>query len=585
MKRGLNKRTLHGFLLFSLVFATSCVDDTYDLSKDIDMTVTVGGNLVTPVISTELITLDDFMELDNESDVKTRDNGDYYFGLNGEESNSYINVSKVFIDETSAKSNSSLMTFDRSLAINDEITQDIENLHPDFQIKNNEVPSDVVDVKETILEGSPLAINIHFPGSTNLKGIWLKSGFEINFPDYYILSEELGKDIYTLKDNTITLSKDLYIPASGKTIYIVCNGLNFEKAPEGEGFIKTDSHSYILFNTVLTTKGKAAVKASDLPVGQEKISFQISCDISMDGMELTNVVAQVDPEIDITVDPVKIENLPDFLSDDQIRLDIENPQVMLHINNFSPATVEINAKIKAYKNNQLTQEIGVGSMYNTAPIYAANGINNICLSTKGYSNSSESNISNVKVDDLSKLLTIIPDRIEITQIETSVLPEYYSIRLGDTYQFNTNYDVDAPLTFGPNLNIVYTDSISDLGSDLEDIEFKEIHALIDATNNIPLQLGLDAKPYDKNGQEITDVDVTINGNIMAGSMANGQNSHLEIIIKSKTNSPIKGLDKILLQLTGTIPDNMGYQTLNKNQTIKFDNIRLKVIDGVTIDLN
>ena len=112
MKRGLYKRTLHGFLLFSLVFATSCVDDTYDLSKDIDMTVTVGGNLVTPVISTELITLDDFMELDNESDVKTRDNGDYYFGLNGEESNSYINVSKVFIDETSAKSNSSLMTFD-----------------------------------------------------------------------------------------------------------------------------------------------------------------------------------------------------------------------------------------------------------------------------------------------------------------------------------------------------------------------------------------------------------------------------------------------------------------------------------------
>lgn len=91
--------------------------------------------------------------------------------------------------------------------------------------------------------------------------------------------------------------------------------------------------------------------------------------------------------------------------------------------------------------------------------------------------------------------------------------------------------------------------------------------------------------YDKNGQEITDVDVTINGNIMAGSMANGQNSHMEIIIKSKTNSPIKGLDKILLQLTGTVPDNMGYQTLNKNQTIKFDNIRLKVIDGVTIDLN
>lgn len=585
MKKVLNKRTLHGFLMFSLLFATSCVDDTYDLSKDIDMTVTIGGNLVTPVISTELITLNDFMELDDESDIKTRDNGDYYLGLDGEETNADITVSKVFIDETSSEVNSSNMTFNKALIANDEVIENINDLNPEFQIRNNNVPSDVVDIKQTSMTGEPIAIRIFFPDITSINGLWLKKGFEIKFPEYLTLESQNSQQGYTLDNNTLVLSKDMYVPHTGTTLYIYCKGIDFEKASENEGFINNGIYSSIFFNVKLATKGQAAMKSSDFQSGEDIINLQLHCDVHMPEMQLTDVIAKVDPAIDITVNPINIDDLPDFLSDDQVRLDLENPQIMLNINNGSPVTVAVNAKLKAYKNNQFTQEVGIGSQYGTAPIYANNGINNICLSTQGTHNSNATNVNDIKVENLSALFTIIPDMVEITDIETVALPNYYSIELGRTYQINTDYNVDAPLTFGPNLNIVYTDSISDLGSDLEDIEFKEIHALIDASNNIPLQLGLDAKPYDKNGHEITDADVTVNGNIMAGSMENGQDSHLEIIIKSKTNSPIKGLDKILLQLTGTVPDNMGYQTLNKNQTIKFDNIRLKVIDGVTIDLN
>lgn len=39
--------------------ATSCFDDSYDLKKDIDMTINVGGeNLSFPVGNTEKVTLD-----------------------------------------------------------------------------------------------------------------------------------------------------------------------------------------------------------------------------------------------------------------------------------------------------------------------------------------------------------------------------------------------------------------------------------------------------------------------------------------------------------------------------------------------
>lgn len=583
MKRTPNKGFVHGLFLFPLLIMTSCVDDSYDLSKDIDMTVTVGGNLVTPVTSTELITLDDFMELDNESNIKTRNNGDYYLGIEGEENNADITISKVYMDKTSTEVNSSYMTFDKSLVVNNEVTEDVKDLNPEFQIKNDNVPADVIDIKEASITSEPVAIHIHFPNTTNINGVWLKKGFEIKFPDYLILNKYASELDYTLTNNTLTLSEDIYIPRTGKTYYINCNGIDFAKAPSGEGFITNGNHRSILFNVNLFTEGKASMKSTDFPTDENIIKFQLLCNMEVPQMELTKVTAKVDPDINVTIDPVNINDIPDFLSDDQVRLDLENPQIMLNISNNSPVTVAINAKIKAYKKNQLTKEIGIGSDYGTSPIYVQSGLNNICLSTLGTHDADITNVNDIKVTNLSDILTIIPDKIEITDVKTTALPEYYDIELGQTYAFNTNYNVDAPLKFGSNLNIVYSDSISDLDSDLKDIEFQELHAEIDATNNIPLQLALEAIPYDKNGNEMQDVDVTIDGNIAAGTSENGQNSHMVIIIKGK-NKNIKGLDKIILRLTGTVADNNN-ETLNKNQTIKFNSIRLKVINGVTIDLN
>ncbi len=63
MKKTLNKFVLAGLALLT-ASVTSCVDDDYDLSKDIDMTMTLGGNyLAIPNSSTEQIPLRDIIEL------------------------------------------------------------------------------------------------------------------------------------------------------------------------------------------------------------------------------------------------------------------------------------------------------------------------------------------------------------------------------------------------------------------------------------------------------------------------------------------------------------------------------------------
>lgn len=63
---------------------TACVDNDYDLSKDIDMTVTIGGeNLSIPGSNTDLITMDKILDLDPESDVKADADGNYSLTMDG----------------------------------------------------------------------------------------------------------------------------------------------------------------------------------------------------------------------------------------------------------------------------------------------------------------------------------------------------------------------------------------------------------------------------------------------------------------------------------------------------------------------
>ncbi len=58
-------------LLTSFGITTSCIDNSYDLNRDIDMTISAGGeHLAIPVGYTEKITLDKIIELDEGDDLQ-----------------------------------------------------------------------------------------------------------------------------------------------------------------------------------------------------------------------------------------------------------------------------------------------------------------------------------------------------------------------------------------------------------------------------------------------------------------------------------------------------------------------------------
>lgn len=53
----------------SVMSAVSCVNEEYDLNKDIDTTISINGDISAPLGSTEAIMIGDFLAIDEENSV------------------------------------------------------------------------------------------------------------------------------------------------------------------------------------------------------------------------------------------------------------------------------------------------------------------------------------------------------------------------------------------------------------------------------------------------------------------------------------------------------------------------------------
>ena len=98
MERKLKNHAVVGICALGLIGLNSClkVDETYDLDKDFDMTITVGGDLTVPGSSTEKIVLGDLLDLEENSVIRVNNaSGDYFLVQEGDRNSTDVNVPGV----------------------------------------------------------------------------------------------------------------------------------------------------------------------------------------------------------------------------------------------------------------------------------------------------------------------------------------------------------------------------------------------------------------------------------------------------------------------------------------------------------
>lgn len=570
---------LWGFLLSFPLWTVSCVDNKYDLDKDIDMTINVGGeHLTIPAGSSDTAYLSKIIEVE-EGDILQPDAATRVYHLTKKDD---IDVEPTTVKEVTISS------------ANTDLKQELVgsgdggsgSKTTELDVKNN-LRAKASDIDEALIELGALGaetpvdllLTFEFTGGLTSNSVTAKN-LEIQLPDFLMF--EKGE---VEEGNKLILNNE-ELKNAQKVLHVI--GYKFWKKT-GEG-VKPDDNRSITIDGKVTMKGEVET----LVTGGSG-SLEMTMYVTLEEMTANSVTGVIQPEIKAETTNIELNDLPDFLKDEETRMDITNPVILLRAENQLETPVEVDAVLTPMKGNAQIdgKEVKVGSGYGKTPVVLASGKNVIALSRTGEC-TIEGVTSNVKVEDINDLLETIPDDIEV-DLQPVVRNEgYYTAELGRAYEMPSSYEVDVPLSFEQNLNIVYNDSVQDLNKDLNDLDkviLKKANVLLTVDNAIPLKLQLKPENVlikDVYGNELTAVKKTIEEDKQyVTESTDGEKpvtSELVLNLTSEDTSFLSKIDRICFKLTA-VPGSATGVPLKDTQWLKVTSIKLSVPGGVNVDLN
>lgn len=566
-------------LLTSLGITTSCIDNSYDLNKDIDMTISAGGeHLAIPVGYTEKITLDKIIEIEEGDDLQLVD-GEYHLLKKGNIDNATTEITEVrvtgtttIIEATEIAEVATALTQEKTIAAYINKTGTIEVSAHDID--------DAIKEIGTLKAASPteLTINLGITAGENMDFDKITfPDLKITFPSILDFEPYIGLSNNILDLNDLTINK-----GEEKKISLQVKGYKFgNETPDGKKIIGNTLN----INEEVIVEGTTTV---DVKMGSSG-TINFTPTIELQEMDIQSVTGVIQPIIEPTSSTVNLENLPDFLEDDATELDITNPIFTFIAKNPLEAPIVLNGTMQGEKNGSIIEGSTVilgRNGIDQQDIILEKGDNIIALSRLGTGGPEGS--KNIKVSNINDLIKKIPDVVKVDLNPLVEYATYYTVDLTTSYAMESNYDIDIPLNFGSNLKIVYDETIDNFDLDLEDVDIKKAILSINAVNTIPLAMEIkneNVSALDANGNVIKDIDVTVEGTITESKDGKAEvSSTLNINLNETAEGAISKLDGLKLKVTA-VPGQATDVQLLSTQWLQLTDMKLKIPNGIKVDLN
>lgn len=570
-------------MLSAAVSVTSCLNEDYDLTKDIDTNISIDGDISAPLGNSEFILVDDFLNLGNDAaDVlKTDSSGNYYISVTGRGTSSDVELPVLSFSDELVTDGGYIARIKKSeLPLPSSGTVPAEQYTKHFNVSstpmtvNEDVPHEIRAVKDAEVSG---VVNISLTVTTGKATL---SDLIIDFPDYLEFADVKDAGLNFNPDGNLLTIKSPQISTMAKNYYLNVVGIDFDKIPSGQGFLPSQ-HKIVLNDEIKLSAFDVNAVLSDFGTTVEAIPNEIvtDIDISISSLIVKTALVKVDP--DIVIDPFisNVGELPDFLSGDDVVLDLYNPVLKLNIDNHTPLKLNLNADIMSYK----------GADHRTAHVGNANGGEAIALTPSGMnrlyiSRTGEgvpAGFASVVVPDFSSLISIVPDRIGVENIDVEAADEFVTLTSGGRYNVVYDFELAAALAFGKDVKIVYSTDFTGWNETFNPndesfaLEIRDADVKFDFVNMIPMTISLDAAAIDVDGNVIPGIKVTLNGDIPAGSVEKPSTSALTLNLEGSAEQ-MRKLDGLRLNLTGSDPGTMSGVCLNKNQGVQFKNMKIRL---------
>lgn len=556
---------------------TGCQDDNYDFNE-VDMTVGIGGDgLTLPVSSTNVIKLEDVLELDGSECVVVRDNGDYVFTQDGGEATpahpriASINVVQSAepvegLVEISAVPSTGGTGFDitaggkaQSFSYSGGLPDEVASLSH-------------VDVMST------LTFTVNFPASLS-SAVTTVRRMSITLPSYM---EVEGEQPVSAGNTFVCENVPTDRPFS---LDVTLNGLDFSADKKVNGRVAIENGQVVMEGDILVDVEATASTNTGIA------GSRLTSSMTMDDITITSATGRFTPEINIDdLGNVEVTGVPDFLSDGRVRVDLYNPQVIITVSNDMAVGGLVDGIIRSYKGSDMLAEVAV-------PQFQVNpsGTTRVCICRRdeGIDHSLYDVVKTV--DNLSDVIETIPERITFEASAQADPSDDGYFEFDHDYTVQPSYTIDAPIMFDKDARIVYKDTLDGWHDDIEDFELADgayINLAATVENRVPAYLTVDAKAVDIDGNEMGDDEISVVVNTTVAASEKGETpaeTALSIDLKQVGEGALKRLDGIVFNIEAAASDGnkaVVGKTLNATKhSLVAKDIKVRLVGKIIGDFN
>lgn len=582
------RNLMRGCLWIWLVAGLSaCIDERYDLDKDIDYTISVGGDLSVPASSTEDVTLKNLLDMEENSMVQADEDGFYSMVKTNAVQQTDVKIDSILFNDEMFDSQAevSFLEFPEAmiqmLPDDEPVEAPIRNISTSASLEKTDITEELLAIDNAVTE-LPMDLEYRFLENNDIQRLILKEGYEIRFPEYITISasEETDAALFEVDSRSVRIKQDLEIGTDGLTIPVMIRMLDFTKMPEGSGF-RYPSYMKIDFDIVST--GQVYFYKKDFPADRNRWNIHFARIPRLKTGKILNCKVKVAPDIDMEVEPIWFDNVPDFLSDEEVVVDLYDPKMYMTVTNTAPVDVNVNAEFFSHRKDGSVTSIEVGDRHGT-PILIPKSVENYIICFHKQDSEITDADQSIQLPNIDILMGKMPEYISVENIESEVPDEYYYVRPGRTYSVTTEGRIEAPLAFCEETNLVYEKTMDGWHEDLDKYEIRAATVTMEAENRIPLDMELEAEPVDVDGNRIEGIAVAVDKDIKAGNQEQSTVMSLNIDLTSQEGA-MRNLDGLVLRANATVPSDYRAQQLNENQTLALRDIRIKIKGGIKIDLN
>lgn len=558
----------------TLTIFTSCVNEEYDLDKEIDMEMTLLKNVSLPVGNIEKFTLAEILEIEtseNSTGIIIDENGDYMLNFSGEKIESQIEIPSMnMADGGTIESEPIEVVFptvdfdiiggvivEKEIVYSEATGSPLETeLMLDF---NTTFPKEVVDIKEVTVD-SRMIVNI----GTSEGRIYIKPGFTIEFPDNIYLS---------LSDNTVgykieNAHKVVFTEAVSTDVSL---NLHLDKITIPAGMVKDSS---LKMNEEVSVSGDFYLNTldfSDIPS-----DLRVFVNASISDLNVKSATVKLGLSTEIPGVEVQISDMPEFLAGDKVNLDLYNPMIGFRVVNNSPLLLNFSADMTAY-NGKTDPVMSLGE----DPEISIDGLSTseYLISRRAVQTSAQ--VKNLVMPEIADFISIIPEKLSVDNIQIDTPEDFITVESGKSYSAEFEYWLDTPLSFGNALSFEYTIDINDLGLDF-DGNVKSAALAFEMVNSIPLNLTLDAVAIDSEGNVINGMTLGLDKQIVSGTHKEPVTTPVSLQLNNSNDRfTLDGL-RLTVKAAGPAESQVG-TALNSNQGLEIRNLSLSVPDGITLN--